>query len=83
MMTLIAWIIFGAVAGWIASILTRKNRKMGALANIVVGVLGAFVGAGIMNTLGMSVPVGFSITGLLVAVGGAVVMIMAMGLIRR
>ena len=83
MMTLIAWIIFGAVAGWIASILTGKNRKMGALANIVVGVLGAFVGAGIMNTLGMSVPVGFSITGLLVAVGGAVVMIMAMGLIRR
>ena len=83
MMTLIAWIIFGAVAGWIASILTGKNRKMGALANIVVGVLGAFVGAGIMNTLGMSVPVGFSVTGLLVAVGGAIVMIMAMGLIRR
>ncbi len=83
MTTFIVWIVFGAVAGWIASILTGKNRKMGAVANIVVGILGAFVGAGIMNTLGMAVPVGFSVTGLLVAVGGAVVMIMAMGLVRR
>jgi uncharacterized membrane protein YeaQ/YmgE (transglycosylase-associated protein family) len=83
MITFIAWLIFGALAGWIASILTGKNRRMGAVANIVVGILGAFIGAGIMNTLGISVPVGFSVTGLLVAVGGAVVMIMAMGLIRR
>jgi len=83
MTTFIAWIIFGALAGWIASIITGKNRKMGAVANIVVGILGAFVGAGIMGTLGMSVPVGFSVTGFLVAVGGAVVMIMAMGLVRR
>ena len=45
MTTFIAWIIFGALAGWIASILTGKNRKMGALANIVLGMFGAFVGA--------------------------------------
>jgi uncharacterized membrane protein YeaQ/YmgE (transglycosylase-associated protein family) len=83
MVTFFAWLLFGALAGWIASILTGKNRKMGAVANIVVGILGAFVGAGIMSTLGMSVPVGFTVTGFLVAVGGAVVMIMAMGLIRR
>ena len=82
-MTIIAWILFGAIAGWIASIITGKNRRMGAVANIVVGILGAFVGAGIMNTLGIPVPSGFSVTGLLVAVGGAVVMIMAMGLVRR
>ena len=82
-MTIIAWILFGAIAGWIASIITGKNRRMGAVANVVVGILGAFVGAGIMNTLGIPVPSGFSVTGLLVAVGGAVVMIMAMGLVRR
>lgn len=83
MITFIAWLIFGALAGWVASILTGKNRKMGPVANIVVGILGAFIGAGIMNTLGMAVPVGFSVIGFLVAVGGAVVMIGAMGLIRR
>ena len=83
MITFIAWLVFGALAGWVASILTGKNRKMGPVANIAVGILGAFIGAGIMNTLGMAVPVGFSVIGFLVAVGGAVVMIGAMGLIRR
>ncbi len=83
MITFFAWLIFGALAGWVASIITGKNRRMGAVANIVVGILGAFIGAGIMNTLGMPVPVGFSVMGFLVAVGGAVVMIWAMGLIRR
>lgn len=83
MVNFIAWLIFGALAGWVASILTGKNRKMGAVANIVVGILGAFIGAGIMSTLGIAVPEGFSVMGFLVAVGGAVVMIGAMGLIRR
>ena len=82
-MNFIIWIIFGAVAGWVASIITGKNRRMGAVANIVVGILGAFIGAGIMNTLGMTVPQGLSFSGFLVAVGGAVVLIIAMGLIRR
>jgi uncharacterized membrane protein YeaQ/YmgE (transglycosylase-associated protein family) len=58
-MNFIAWIIFGALAGWIASILTGKNRKMGAVANIVMGIFGAFVGAGILNTLGICRPAGF------------------------
>jgi uncharacterized membrane protein YeaQ/YmgE (transglycosylase-associated protein family) len=82
MTTFFAWIIFGALAGWLASILTGKNRRMGAVANIVVGILGAFIGAGIMSTLGIPVPQGFSLMGLLVAVVGAVVMIMAMSLVR-
>jgi uncharacterized membrane protein YeaQ/YmgE (transglycosylase-associated protein family) len=82
MTNFIIWIIFGALAGWIASILTGKNRKMGALANIVIGVFGAFVGAGIMNTLGIPVPQGFTVMGFLVAVGGAVALIVATSLIR-
>ena len=81
-MNFIIWIIFGALAGWIASIITGKNRRMGAIANIVVGILGAFIGAGIMSTLGMSVPEGFTFTGFLVAVGGSVVLIIAAGLTR-
>ncbi|HRQ33669.1 MAG TPA: GlsB/YeaQ/YmgE family stress response membrane protein [Anaerolineales bacterium] len=78
MINFIAWLIFGALAGWVASIITGKNRKMGAVANIIVG----FIGAGIMSTLGIAVPEGFSVMGFLVAVGGAVVMITAMQLIR-
>lgn len=81
-MNFIAWIIFGALAGWIASIITGKNRKMGAVANIVIGIFGAFVGAGIMNTLGLDVPQGFTLTGFLVAVGGSVLLIIATRLVR-
>jgi len=82
-MNIIAWIIFGALAGWVASILTGKNRKMNGVANIVVGIFGAFVGAGIMNTAGLTVPEGFSLMGFLVAVGGSVALIFAMSLIKR
>ena len=81
-MNFIIWIIFGALAGWVASIITGKNRKMGALANIVVGILGAFIGAGVMNTLDMPVPQGLSLLGFLVAVGGAVLLIIATRLVR-
>lgn len=82
MLNFIAWIIFGALAGWIASIITGKNRKMNGVANIVIGMFGAFVGAGIINTLGLSVPQGFSLMGFLVAIGGAVLLIIATRLIR-
>jgi len=81
-MNFIVWIIFGALAGWVASIITGKNRKMNGVANVVVGIFGAFVGAGIMNTLGMEVPQGFTLLGFLVAVGGAVLLIIATNLIR-
>jgi uncharacterized membrane protein YeaQ/YmgE (transglycosylase-associated protein family) len=81
-MNFIIWIVFGALAGWIASIITGKNRKMNGIANVVIGMFGAFVGAGIMNTLGMEVPQGFTLLGFLVAVGGAVLLIIATSLIR-
>ena len=82
MLNFIIWLILGALAGWVASIITGKNRKMGAVANIVIGIFGAFVGAGIMNTLGYSVPEGFTLMGFLVAVGGAVLLIIATRLVR-
>jgi uncharacterized membrane protein YeaQ/YmgE (transglycosylase-associated protein family) len=81
-MNFIIWIIFGAIAGWLASIVTGKNRKMGAVANIVVGILGAFIGAGVMNTLGIPVPQGFTLTGFLVAVGGSIILIVVTGLVH-
>ena len=82
MLNFIIWIIFGALAGWIASILTGKNRKMNGVANVVIGIFGAFVGAGIMNIAGITVPQGFTLYGFLVAVGGAVLLIFATGLVR-
>lgn len=83
LINIIVWIVFGALAGWIASIITGKNRKMGGLANVVVGVIGAFLGGAIMNFLGYQGVTGFNLWSLLVAIGGAVVLIWLVGLIRR
>lgn len=79
-MNLFLWIIFGAIAGWIASIIMGKNKKMGAIANIVVGVIGAFVGGYIMDFLGQEGVTGFNLTSLFVAIVGAVVLLFVVGL---
>lgn len=73
-MGLIAWVIFGALAGWIASILMGKNEEQGALGNIVLGILGAFLGGFIVNLIGGDGVITFSLYGLLVAIGGAMIL---------
>ncbi len=80
---IVLWIIFGALAGWIASIITGKNKKMGGLANVVVGIIGAFIGGFIMDFFGAQGVTGFNLYSLLVAIGGAIVLIWVVGLIRR
>lgn len=82
-MNWLVWIIFGALAGWIASIVMGKNKKMGAIANIIVGIVGAFVGGWIMSFFGAQGVTGFNIPSLLVAIGGAVVLLFVVGLVMR
>lgn len=71
-MSIFLWIIFGALAGWIASILMGRNHRMGLLSNIVVGILGSALGGWLSSVLfdwgGVS---GFNWRSLLVAVGGS------------
>lgn len=75
MIDVILWILFGALAGWIASMIMDTNHEMGALANIVVGIVGAFIGGFAMQLLTGSDPAGFNIVNLLVAVVGAVILL--------
>jgi uncharacterized membrane protein YeaQ/YmgE (transglycosylase-associated protein family) len=82
-MNFIVWIIFGALAGWIASIIMGKNAQMGAFANIFVGIVGAFIGGFIMNRFGAQGVTGFNLPSLLVAILGAVVLLFIVSLIRR
>lgn len=82
-MNFFVWIIFGALAGWIASIVMRKNKKMEAIANIVVGIIGAFIGGYIMQFFGVQGVTGFNFPSLLVAIVGAVVLLFVVGLFRR
>lgn len=71
-MGLIVWIIFGALAGWIASMIFGNDEQQGAVGNIVVGVIGAILGGFIVSLLGGEGVTGFNIYSLVVATGGAV-----------
>jgi uncharacterized membrane protein YeaQ/YmgE (transglycosylase-associated protein family) len=75
-MGLISWIIFGALAGWLASVVMGTNGRQGCIVNIIVGVIGAFVGGLVMNLLfGVAGVSGFNPRSFLVAVFGAILLL--------
>ena len=79
-MSILIFIIFGGIVGWIASMVTGDNGRMGILGNIVVGVIGAFIGGFIAGAVGGSGVTGFNIYSFLVAIGGAIVLLWFVGL---
>ena len=80
---ILVWILLGALAGWIASMIMGRNAQMGALANIVVGIVGALIGWFQMNSMGSTCVTCFNIYSVLVAIRGAVVLLFLVGLMRR
>jgi uncharacterized membrane protein YeaQ/YmgE (transglycosylase-associated protein family) len=75
-MSLIAWLIIGALAGWIASMIAGTNAQQGWLMNIVVGVVGAFIGGWLYSLLfNVNFAGGFDLTTLIVATLGAVILL--------
>jgi uncharacterized membrane protein YeaQ/YmgE (transglycosylase-associated protein family) len=75
MINFIAWILFGALAGWIASILTKTDEQQGAFGNIVTGIIGAFIGGFLVRALTDNDVSGFNVGSLIVAIVGAVILI--------
>ena len=75
-MGIIMWIIFGALVGWIASLLMGTNNQQGGFANIVIGIIGAVVGGFLAQLIGWGGISGFNLSSFLVALGGAVILIM-------
>jgi len=80
---ILIWIVLGALAGWIASIVMGRNRQMGAIANIVVGIVGALIGGYIMNLFGEPGVTGLNLYSILVAIGGAILLLFVVRLLRR
>ncbi len=76
MLTWIIVIVAGAVIGWIASMVMGTNASMGAIANIVVGLIGAVIGRFVAGLLGLA-PQGtnFSIGGLIFGIVGACILL--------
>lgn len=81
-MGILLWIIFGALVGWIASLIMKTDAEQGALLNIVVGIVGAFIGGGLSSMLGGPEVTGFNLTSILVATLGAIILIFFVQLFR-
>jgi len=82
-MGIILWIIFGAIAGWIASIVMKTNSSQGTITDIVLGIVGAVVGGFLMGLVGKPGVSGFDVYSLVVAVIGAVIVIYVGRLLKR
>ncbi|MFI5323200.1 MAG: GlsB/YeaQ/YmgE family stress response membrane protein [Thermodesulfobacteriota bacterium] len=81
-MSLIAWIILGLVAGFIASKIVNKTGE-GFVLDIVLGIVGAVAGGWLFRLFGMNGVTGFNIYSLVVAVCGAVVLLVIYHTVRR
>ena len=86
MINFIVWIIVGAVLGWLASMLMNRNGQQGVLLDIVVGIVGAFLGGFLLAPLFNTGTINsgdFSISGLIVSFLGAVILLAIVNLFRR
>lgn len=83
-MGFLAWIIFGALAGWVAGIITGANKKRGCIGNIILGVLGAFLGGFLMKLItGASFSFTFDWGSFIVAVIGAILLLTITGATKK
>jgi uncharacterized membrane protein YeaQ/YmgE (transglycosylase-associated protein family) len=81
-LNILLWLLLGAIAGWLASIVTGRNDQMGCITNIAAGIVGAFIGGFVMSRLGGEGVTGFNLYSILVAFVGAVILLFLLGLIQ-
>ncbi len=88
-MELIAWIIVGGIAGWIASIIMKTDAQMGCITNVIVGMIGSILGGAIIiflntGTLQLSTAFNnFNLSSLLISILGAIVLLWIVKLLRK
>lgn len=74
-MGILLWILFGALVGWVASLIMKTDASQGVFANILIGIIGATIGGWIMSTIGNTGVTGFNLYSFLVALLGAVILL--------
>jgi len=80
-MGIILWLIIGGVVGWLASMVMRTDAQQGILLNIVVGIVGAFIGGLVFS--GGSINDGVTLYSFLVSLVGAIILLAIINLVRR
>lgn len=82
MINLLIWLVVGGVIGWLASIVMRTDAQQGIFLNIIVGIVGAFIG-GLIISGGSINSAPLNITSFLVSLVGAIVLLGIVNLVRR
>ena len=82
-MGLIAWLVVGAIAGWLAGYFVKGDESMGVLGHIVLGIVGGLVGGFLAGLLtGGDYITGINLTTIVVAVIGAVIVVVGWNALR-
>ena len=82
-MGILSWIVMGGLAGWVASMVMKKNSSMGIIGNIIVGIVGAFIGGFVVNLIGGYGVTGFDLRSFLVALLGAVILLAILNFVSK
>jgi uncharacterized membrane protein YeaQ/YmgE (transglycosylase-associated protein family) len=85
-MNLIIWLVVGGLIGWVASMIMRTDAQQGVILNVVVGIVGAMLGGWLLSPLiggGTINTSDFSAIGLLLSLGGAIILLAIVNLVRR
>jgi uncharacterized membrane protein YeaQ/YmgE (transglycosylase-associated protein family) len=81
-MSILAWIVLGLIAGFVGSKLVNRSGE-GLILDIVLGIVGAVVGGWLAGFLGLAGVTGLNLYSILIAIGGAVVVLLVFHAIRR
>ncbi|WP_242112021.1 GlsB/YeaQ/YmgE family stress response membrane protein [Luteimonas aquatica] len=85
-MGIIIWLVVGGIIGWLASIIMRRDAQQGILLNIIVGIVGSFLGGWLIAPMlgtGTVNSGDFSIMGLVSSLIGAVILLLIVNLFTR
>jgi uncharacterized membrane protein YeaQ/YmgE (transglycosylase-associated protein family) len=85
-MNLIIWLVVGGLIGWVASMIMRTDGQQGIILNVIVGIVGAFLGGFLLSPLlgaGTVNSGDFSVAGLAVSLLGSVILLAIVNLFRR
>ena len=82
-MGILSWIILGLIVGIIAKVIMPGKDPGGFIITIILGIAGAFIGGFIASRIGFGTVTGFDIRSLLIAVGGAVLLLIVYRMIKK
>ena len=84
-MNIIIWLVVGGILGWLASLVMKTDGQQGILLNVIVGIVGAFIGGWLISPMVGTGTIndGFSIGSVVVSLIGAIILLAIVNLFRR